>query len=533
MHGCVIIILVLIFLLGLFLKSIWNHSELLRGGEFRKYTSGIIGVVPSISLIEVLDSLQTSASYDVKLEKLNAFDYLLSRTIQRLQSLNSFKWKDQIAYCDGFKEAHLVSDANIDIIGLILKEKSIEIGFACCEWHGDSFNCEPNALITTYKDGLYRINRGIERIQQETDFLSFLGYSPVDEINAINEASYISIPKSDGKSFNLSLEMVNELYGNILGNKDLTIEEQNKKIKSTNQHYRDEQNKILIKYLFKQSIWEQLELKAHESQSIRVKRLASLTKPFKPDEARTIVKGELIRCLYNRLRLFQELKDIPNLPQVEIYLEYSYGKSRKVNSLYPLIHKHTINILHEILIHHQSRIKSNNVNIYCLRFQMETKDVDDPTSELKAPSHDFKELLHIPLISNINNENIDVFFYDQCHYKNIRIPNTTSEFSYDEQLYFQLDEEKYSVQIEHSENGLRHKSNMIEFLARNISPIVSFPTLLNFFQKNLPEIMLPDNHFRWNYIDEQIPIHDSVIYKAFGDEKAQHLFQIKPSNFIH
>lgn len=85
------------------------------------------------------------------------------------------------------------------------------------------------------------------------------------------------------------------------------------------------------------------------------------------------------------------------------------------------------------------------------------------------------------------------------------------------------------VQIEHSEDGSDHKSNMVEFIGRNLSQLISLDEMQTFLKNNMREIIDEENHFKWNYCrnQKQIKIKESVIYKSFHD-MAEDLFNSSP-----
>lgn len=539
MKELLLFILILILLFLFILIFIRNRGIKIQGGEFRKYSNVNLEVVPSISSIEVLDSLIPSVYNDVELENISPFDYLLSRSMKRLKDISSFNIINEDVYCETYSEAHLVSDANIDFIGIILNGNSVEKGFACCEWHGDSFSCEPNEIMTTYNQNRFSLKRGVDNIQCDKEFLDFIG-NPWFKDEDIQDASYVEI--TDLKT-TLTMDMIYEKFNAILSNQILTDDEKNDRIKALGLSYRKKDGAVIPK-LFDVKHLSLLEEKGHKNDSIYLKKIAKITKLSNVNQQGKLNKSNLVRCLMDRRDIFKTLTHSIDQPQIEIYIEYSYGKSRKVIDLYPMIHKHTQLVIQNIIKHHRMvGWKNDEIYIFCLRFQLETNDLDDKNSKLQEPTHNYINFQDIPIISNIEiltddqtkkRPIIHVYFYDECHYANVRVPHNNSEFSYDEQLYFEIDKENYSIQIEHSENGWKHKSNMIEFLGRNLAPILDFKDLHDFIKNNYPEIVKDNDYLRWNYCDhETIPIHESVIYKAFGTAYAQQLFENNPSEAIH
>ena len=533
MEMLLIVILVLILLIALFLWK-FKQKPCLRGGEFTKYTYSDREVVPSLSLIETLDSCQEKKieeKVNNEFSGFELFEYVLLKCMKRLEKINSFKWNGISAYCNDLNTAHLVSDANIDMIGVYLDGVNIDFAFAVCEWHGDVFRAESNYIISIYQNNMFRCFTADERIQKYLQFHPFYGTISPNDQNEIKRILRGINMEVHGTSINIKLFIIAKIFEPIINNTNITSDEQNRKIQSIQKHEEIINEKQYIIPLTKDFLSD-MEKQLRDSSSQRVKSICGLTTPTSRKD-HDVTKSDIVRslCLRRQL-LLKAYKDEFN-PCVQIYIEYSYGSSRKVTDLYPLVHRHTHRVITDIIKHHESEeIISKQLYIYCMRFQLE-QDQDGGQGRLTFPSNDYNLFPEytITTVSAYKSiiDNVKIYYYDECSYPSIKIPETTSEFSYDEQLFITRNSIHYSIQIEHSEDGSDHKSNMVEFIGRNLSQLISLDEMQMFLKMNMHEIIDEENRFKWNYCrnQKQIKIQESVIYKAFHD-MSKDLFNSSP-----
>lgn len=523
-------ILILILLIALFLLK-FKRNPVLRGGEFSKYTYSDREIVPSLSLIETLEShKETGENNKIKFNGFELFEYILFRCMKRLEEINSFKWKGVSAYCNDLNTAHLVSDANIDIIGTYLDGLNMDFAFAVCEWHGDVFRTESNSIMTIFQNNTFSCFAGDEKVQSNPQFHPFYGLiSPNDKTEIIRILHGIYIKNGDS-TINFKLATIRTIFGSIINDAETSIDAQNQKIQFIQKYIEtinNEKHVIALTKDFLSNVDKQL----RDSSSQRVKSICGLTTPVSRKGC-DVTKSDIVRNLYLRRKLLLDAYQEKFNPCVQIYIEYSYGSSRNVTDLFPLIHKHTHRVITDIIKHHESEeINSNQLYIYCIRFQLE--QAKDNQKQLVIPSNDYDlfpeyEISTIPAYKSLIDK-VMVYYYDECLYPLVKIPETTSEFSYDEQLFITRESNYYSIQIEHSENGSDHKSNMIEFLGRNLSQLITLDAMRKFLKANMSQIIDEENRFKWGYCPNQKQIHiqDSVIYKSFHN-MSRDLFNSSP-----
>lgn len=154
----------------------------------------------------------------------------------------------------------------------------------------------------------------------------------------------------------------------------------------------------------------------------------------------------------NLTNLSNEMYSIINSSQIKLYIEFSYRDGRSydfynhfhimTSKLIPSMMKIGLDIGQNVII---------AVRIKCI------KSIEDIVDEL------------IDNKNRVSRNRCTLIVYDEAQYNKIKIPNST-EFYYDEEIVI-LDSngKSYEIQIEHSENEGNHKSNMVEFIARNVS----------------------------------------------------------------
>ena len=415
---------------------------------------------------------------------LKLFEYVLLKCMKRLEKINSFKWNGISAYCNDLNTARLVSDANIDMLGVYLDGLNMDFAFAVCEWHGDIFRSESNSIITILQKNTFKCFTGDEKVQTNPLFQPFYGtLSPNDktEISRILNGVRINV---DGSVIRIPLRFIQKFFEPIIDNTNITSDEQNRKIQSIQKHVETINEKQYIISLTKNFL-SNMEKQLRDSSSQRVKSICGLTTPTSRKD-HDVTKSDIVRSLCLRFQLLLKAYKANFNPCVQIYIEYSYGSSRKVTDLYPLIHRHTHHVITDIIKHHESEeINSKQLYIYCMRFQLEQNQ--DGQRRLTQPSNGY-EIIPEQTITTVSAyksiiDNVKIYYYDECSYPSVKIPETVSGFSYDEQLFITRNSIHYSIQIEHSEDGSDHKSNMIEFIGRNLSQLISLDEMQTFLKR--------------------------------------------------
>lgn len=437
-----------VILISLFMYRYYNKR--IKGGEFLKYKTNSGFIVPSISQVECIDTLK-------KTEKITFYDYLIAKCLNRLERMSSFQWTDGYASWTKIDEPHLVSDAHLDLQGLSLS-LSITNALAVCEWHGDEFRGEENALISLYNNNIFRIVRARELPQLEEPYI---GYSA---------------------TFGYSIEIIAE---NTIT--DLT---------SIIDFYRT--NDINNQCYRKETIIEKMKI---EASTLQLKKLLRACEPSINDN-----KALILNKLDKEVQILRHIRSYTDEANIEIYIEYSYSSGRRADEIFEIVHKHAVEVIKQTVSYYESLRDPKPLFMACYRFQLEAyKDIRYPS----MPDHQNN------ITINLKYNNLHVDIYDECLYNDIMIPPTKESFSYDEQLYFTLNENKYSVQIEHSENGEGHKSNFVEFLARNLVPILKLEDLKRVFA--LTSYLVGNNTMNCKPTESGVNIKASKIYKTFGD----------------
>lgn len=454
----IILLIVVVILTSLFIYHYYNKR--IKGGEFLKYKINSGFIVPSISQVECIDTLK-------KTEKITFYDYLITKSLNQLKRMSSFQWTDGYASWTKIDEPHLVSDAHLDLQGLSLS-LPITHALAVCEWHGDEFRAEENALISLYNNNVFRIVRARELPQLEA---SYIGYSEIFGYSAV---------------FGYSIEIIDD--DSIT---DLTsiIDFYNSHDVS-NQHYS------------KEYIIEAMKI---ETSNLQLKKLLKVCMPSANDN-----KKYILSKLQKEVQVLRYIQSNTDEANIEIYIEYSYSSGRRADEIFEIVHKHAVEVIKQTVSYYESLSEPKPLFIACYRFQLEVnKEIRYPS----MPNHQNN------ITINLNYNSLHVDIYDECLYKDIMIPPTKESFSYDEQLYFTLNKNKYSVQIEHSENEEGHKSNFVEFLARNLVPILKLEDLKRVFART--SYLGENDIMNCKPTESGVNIETSKIYKTFGEHATE------------
>ena len=452
----VLIILVVIILF----MSLYSFSKHIRGGEYHSFKFHNKTMTSSISQLEL--SAKTGI---VKID--GTADELIQKSAHRLQQQALMKWNDEPVYINVMNEAHLISDAHIDLLALLASGLKLNHAFACCEWHGEYYRPEYNELVTLYSNNELKIERADTFLWLYPPFTSFLSYERRDDTEEIDE------------TFSILDEEATNLISLIEGK---NRNEYNDYLRG---HYTiDDMNEIF--YCIPDDYYSKRLLDIHNATSISI-------------DCSLAMHVDALKAEYYSIK---SLKTVERKPRIEIYIEYSYNKET-ASELYSVIHRHTLNVLTYILgIKKDSKCRY----IYCFRFLFPNLD------------EAYKK------VESIDISNTKFFIYDNSGYSIVQIPKTSSAFSYDEQLFINYENENYSIQIEHSEDGSSHKSNIVEFLARNLLTTTnSIKDIRTVFSGT--NYLSKDRHrFRYHTKEHSDDITNSVIYKSFGS-KARLLFE--------
>ena len=146
---------------------------------------------------------------------------------------------------------------------------------------------------------------------------------------------------------------------------------------------------------------------------------------------------------------------------IRLYIEFSYGEKQRSNLYYKNIHKFTIDLIQQLL-QVTSSISKNIIVVIAIRVLINAN----------GTKYSIKDIITKLDKNKYIGTNYIVECYDESKFETMVIPKTTI-LSYDEEIVlYTNDKSLVSIQIEHSENGSRHKSNYMEFLARNLEPLI-------------------------------------------------------------
>ena len=320
MKTLVLIIIILILFIFLF-----NVSKRLRGGEYHSFTIDGTSFTPSISQLKLTPTFRP---FTISQVPANTPQSLFIKCANELRKRAKLKFDDKNAYFNTMNEAHLISDANADLLALLLNRVHIDYAFAVCEWHGRKFKAEMNSLITFYNGSSLKIERGDSFKWLHAPYANFASYTSKNDIKELEEVN-------DALALDVDIE-------------SLTVDE-----------IRDKRLSIIRKY-----------------DSKRLNDVIAAT-----DISKKLLKEVQINALNGIIQSVQEFIRTKSYPRVDIYLEYSYNKER-ANVIYVPIHKHTLRVLSYLL----SR-ENMNRDIYCFRFKIDSLDYNYETIDELVINH--------------------------------------------------------------------------------------------------------------------------------------------------
>lgn len=190
--------------------------------------------------------------------------------------------------------------------------------------------------------------------------------------------------------------------------------------------------------------------------------------------------------------------------QIRIYIEFSYGDGERVMDHYKPIHEMTHSLVNQIL----DLVKNYRTRtIIAIRLDLNSKS-----------EYNLDELLE-----RFERDNYSVLCFDECSYSEVNIPSTTIDngFSYDEQITLESiindDIKTIDIQVEHSEGGRNHKSNMVEFIARNIRDVVhSSNEIRDCFKSVTSYRFNQDGKFIYNISSKVNDLKNTCLVNSFG-----------------
>ena len=522
-----IVVLVVILLMTCFLRK--SHDLILKGGEYEKFTiQDGTSIKPTVSQLSItpfigrsvlpLDSfnnlLKCSKSQLISRSRAEIkIDYDISHSISDLKD-------NEVIYCERLDEAHLISDANIDLIGILQgvhadqfrESQNVVYAMAANEWHGNLFRSEQNELITTYESSRdeFIISRQQSYLWLRYPFLTFTAYSPISdhaEINAMLNKIHSIIPEKTFDDFGSF-----DIYLNSNGSQ---IQEENtlnysQKISFLNSISMDTL-KSLLEYSPNspriRSVLNALQTK-HNTKLLLFNAVKTLELALKS------MRSTSITHMY-QIGIEKEIYE--SFPTVDIFIEFSYGRE-PAHMLYYKIHAYTVNLIVNLIVKLLRMTVQLNVKyIFCFRIL-----ADKTCSTIMSPG-----TLKLKKFPETGPVKIYYIIYDQCQYDFAKIPDTQDDFSYDEQIFLNYNKVHYSIQIEHSEELMNHKCNFLEFIGRTFRPICeendiklilaqNTKYLGNISQSDISTVKWDEKFIQWKPKTTGMDIKSSIIYKSFG-----------------
>lgn len=499
-RGLVVIafIIVCVLLLIYFHKRI---NVLLKGGEWPTfYINNQQSFVPTLSII-ALD--QCIGENILPTEDLDQIIKKCSEYAKRF-TLIQMKCKGEIidAYGGEFDTASRISDAHLDLIGIVKKAGFIKVAMAVNEWHEQEKKPESGELVTTY-DGttrLLKITRPDACIWTQAPFSLFIECTLMDDYDEIRQLQ--KLITEDELKLLASLKIKEPEAGFLTGVKNA----------EDNKAFQEYKNKMEILPWHGEEIINIMDAAKSIAKSERLINLVKATTPSV--NSLKLTKLESLRTFYSTLDWFQYH---PKNNITDVYLEYSYKKER-AHELYEKIHMHTNIILQQII---DNCDLEGIKQVYAYRFKV-TSDGPITTPSLK----NMKNIKHVDFQGN-QSVIMKLYIYDDTGYSIVQVPPTNEKISNDEQIYVHAYGNIYSIQIEHSESGGDHKSNFVEFLGRTLSRSMDIKRMRKIIKKYTKYLEGIHEKFQWKPKGQNVDLKTTRIYNAFNDLKDQ-IFEKNP-----
>lgn len=472
------IVKLIVFIIVIFI-ALFRFGNKLFGGEFlpaiiRQNDRNSINPTASQIIYELLsDEDKQSINEICKHPSPNSqivLNKLMDQTEEFIKSLGGYKWRGNYYKYKitadkafrNFEQSHLISDANIDLLNL-LATREMKQAIAVCEWHGDAFESESSEFFTVFdkKNGLSiisaRESRAILR-QFRYNFGSFYEMER-DRLIAEGLAHFF---EHDWKVLEPIGTEEEEESSYIIRNMNMIIRQE------MDENDDDNDGENYDKYFRK-----------------TCEELKKYAKTFNP-------------CFTNK----------------SVFIDFIYKKAG-VNMAYKPIHQRTTEILKWIIDN------SSNFDIAIVRLCVTNDGVVDAfTPPVISIIESEDQKIRIATRDRVHEENV-LGEGIRDNFKRVRVPKTsmTSPFSYDEGLLLaDPNNLRYDIQIEHSEDVGRHKSNIIEFLMRSLlrRNFKNKVSIKNYIHNTL-NYDLEDGHIAWSYLDDAWPIEDKRLYISCGD----------------
>ena len=220
------------------------------------------------------------------------------------------------------------------------------------------------------------------------------------------------------------------------------------------------------------------------------------------------------KILNNSSKNIFNIKYYSNKKNIDIFLDFSYGENQNIELNFYKIHEFTYLILNKIIDYLE--ISSSNNNNYTFIIGLLMKDIEWDNlinNALKNFQFNENEKSTNELIKSllIEKNNFQFYLLNFNNYdelpknlstkpstKPIVIPPSES-FDMDEFLRIATDNLVMNIQIEHSEEYFRHKSNIVEFIMRILNQKISEKNQIDIFKKILHFFGFGDSKFNLEF----------------------------------
>lgn len=473
-----------------------------KGGEyiFGKTESGTT-IIPSIGQIEYQSCVDNFNRFmkakELSITTSSIIKYMIERAFQKHLEIARYEWgkdRQEIAI-SALESARYMSDAHIDMLtlGTIY---NIKEGYAANEFIGDECRCERNEYMSYMFNGNCEVKNSAT-MPISTDTGTFFSFTPKNKREIEKNGFYRLHEIADAK-----LKAIENIK---------TITEAKELIQS----FKTERESHLVTKRLRE-IWCRFD-------NIFPSRINTVDDPL-PNYLESIEEALTSYSLISEESLDQ------TKPRVNIYIEFSYDKDRMFSEFYRAVHLITIDVLryiinsHRFLTWNSNGKEFTNIYNYLYRFDMRKKIYPYPGWKMAKDKNKY-----FRSYSFIGEEPIVLRFYiyDECiNYKDVCVPKTTGRFSYDEGMLIQImdtknGEETFNIQVEHSENSGKHKSNFVEFIARNTIPYLdgkdNYIDILESLFRNTNYLKEDKNKFSVVLLDgTDVPLAERRLFKEFG-----------------
>lgn len=531
----IILIIILAFLLlALIYKNKFNQS----GGEFNSLKNFFVKTKSPPTIIPTATMVLLFNSWFYKNNNKNPLDFEFDVVSTIKNSMDNSNLNDVSTAQNSIDKSN---NSNLDD-----RNRKLNSNLNSCSCYENIFSncCQPNLIDSNPFGPLIKFNTFLYNNQLFT-------LSP-------NQLSVSARTYSDS-FYDLYLLSKNEKIKYAIGvceiNSNIYLQINKEKIGGGNNlitfYYTDPENFALIDD-FKDScelINENMESSNEEIEELLSKRSPKLVgsnlyndyTQFKINDKKfNIIKFNRY-ILNNSSKNIFDIKYYSNKKNVDIFLDFSYGDNQNIELNFYDIHKFTYLILKKIIDYLETPTSNNNDYTFIIGLLMKDVKWNDLFNALNQFRFNEKSTNELIKSSLIEKENFQFYLlnfnnYDkspndksnklstkpstnqstnqsteQSKNKSIVIPPSES-FDMDEFLRIATDKLVMNIQIEHSEEYFRHKSNIVEFIMRILNQKISEDKQIDIFKEILNFFGFGDSNFNLKFEDNSFIANSNLIF---------------------